>query len=261
MKKIYKNEEVKNILSGIYKINFPNGKCYIGLSNNIHKRILQHNRKDYQLGRIVGRAIHKYGLITEFELLEEIPPDNRQLMNQREKYWINFYKSNQKEYGYNMTQGGDGGSMGSGINNPNAAFNQQQLNDIINTLKNEPLLTMNSIAERYNVNVETIRCINRGERYKQDNLLYPIRQSYNQTRSRKSPNANLLEEEIEEIIELLYSSNLTFTQIAEQYKTSRYTIGKINSGKSYFNPKINYPIRNDSKIKQIQYHRKGETKI
>ena len=26
-------------VAGIYKINFPNGKCYIGLSNNIPRRM------------------------------------------------------------------------------------------------------------------------------------------------------------------------------------------------------------------------------
>ena len=31
------------MLSGIYKINFPNGKSYIGLSNNIERRINEVN--------------------------------------------------------------------------------------------------------------------------------------------------------------------------------------------------------------------------
>lgn len=29
-------------IAGIYKINFPNGKCYIGLSNNILRRMKEH---------------------------------------------------------------------------------------------------------------------------------------------------------------------------------------------------------------------------
>lgn len=31
--------------SGIYKINFPNGKSYIGLSNNIARRLKEHNNE------------------------------------------------------------------------------------------------------------------------------------------------------------------------------------------------------------------------
>lgn len=29
--------------SGIYKINFPNGKCYIGMSCDIERRLKEHN--------------------------------------------------------------------------------------------------------------------------------------------------------------------------------------------------------------------------
>ena len=64
MGKIYKMSETSNqynILSGIYKLNFPNGKCYIGLSNNIRKRVWTHNHNDYKLNRVVGNAINKYG--------------------------------------------------------------------------------------------------------------------------------------------------------------------------------------------------------
>lgn len=31
------------IVQGVYKINFPNGKSYIGISNNILRRIHEHN--------------------------------------------------------------------------------------------------------------------------------------------------------------------------------------------------------------------------
>ena len=37
-----KYEELKNGIIGIYKIVFPNKKIYIGLSNNIKRRIREH---------------------------------------------------------------------------------------------------------------------------------------------------------------------------------------------------------------------------
>ena len=43
MGQIYKIEDIPNHLWGIYKINFPSGKSYIGLSTNIKQRIKQHN--------------------------------------------------------------------------------------------------------------------------------------------------------------------------------------------------------------------------
>ena len=38
--------ELKNLqqnVSGIYKINYPNGKIYIGQSNDIKRRMYEHN--------------------------------------------------------------------------------------------------------------------------------------------------------------------------------------------------------------------------
>jgi predicted GIY-YIG superfamily endonuclease len=63
-----KINDIKNqIVCGIYKIDFPNGKSYIGQSVNIYKRIQEHNQKHRQL---VDKAIDKYGKIKDFVLLE-----------------------------------------------------------------------------------------------------------------------------------------------------------------------------------------------
>ena len=40
---IYKINELKNNMCGIYKINYKNKKCYIGQSKNIRRRIYEHN--------------------------------------------------------------------------------------------------------------------------------------------------------------------------------------------------------------------------
>lgn len=37
------NSSLKEVHSGVYKINFPNGKSYIGISNNMYRRMLEHN--------------------------------------------------------------------------------------------------------------------------------------------------------------------------------------------------------------------------
>lgn len=39
----YNLDNCPNNISGIYLISFPNGKIYIGLSNNIKRRIKEHN--------------------------------------------------------------------------------------------------------------------------------------------------------------------------------------------------------------------------
>ena len=38
-----KVSELQNGIMGIYKINYPNGKIYIGLSNDIKRRMMEHN--------------------------------------------------------------------------------------------------------------------------------------------------------------------------------------------------------------------------
>ena len=93
-----------------YKVtNLINGKIYIGKTNNFKKRKLEHTRYDVNNENIFHKALRKYGennfiweVIDECEGLDEI--------NKLEKYYIRKYKS-YKPNGYNMTKGGDGGSM------------------------------------------------------------------------------------------------------------------------------------------------------
>lgn len=115
---------ITDIYSGIYKITFPNNKIYIGLSNNMYRRMLEHNT-DFRNNLPIEKAIQKYGKITEFEILELIPSENRELMIEREKYWINFYNSTNKDIGYNISIGGDGANLGS--LNHEARFTEEEI--------------------------------------------------------------------------------------------------------------------------------------
>ncbi|WP_300924631.1 hypothetical protein [uncultured Clostridium sp.] len=37
--------------------------------------------------------------------------NNKELLSEREKYWIEFYKSYDQSIGYNLTKGGEGGAL------------------------------------------------------------------------------------------------------------------------------------------------------
>lgn len=98
----------------VYKItNKINNKIYIGQTENLKRRWRVHirtsnkpNSKNFQL---LHKAIHKYG--KENFLFEEI--DNFQNYKDvltAEIKWIKYYKSNVSEYGYNLTNGGEGHS-------------------------------------------------------------------------------------------------------------------------------------------------------
>ena len=60
-------------LCGIYKItNKINGKCYIGQSNDIHRRWKQELAPNAKLNPHLARAFEKYGIDNfEFEIIEE----------------------------------------------------------------------------------------------------------------------------------------------------------------------------------------------
>lgn len=95
----------------IYKItNQINQKIYIGKTNrNIKIRFKEHCRnvnKDSCEKRPLYAAMRKYGIENFFiELIEECSLDK---VEEREKYWIEFYQSFKN--GYNATIGGDGKS-------------------------------------------------------------------------------------------------------------------------------------------------------
>lgn len=107
---VYKNE--KNV---VYKFtNILNNKVYIGkTSTSLRKRVIGHltasrkwtkSRKGY-----FQNALSKYGINNfNIDILDRC--EDKQLLNEREIYWINYYNSNNKKYGYNMTPGGDGNS-------------------------------------------------------------------------------------------------------------------------------------------------------
>lgn len=105
--------------SYVYKLqNSINNKVYIGKANNPNERKIRHfsnartgYSKNYK-NQLIHKAITKYGEENfTFEIIEEC--ENETIALEREVYWIEIYKSYigkyGKEFGYNLTPGGDGG--------------------------------------------------------------------------------------------------------------------------------------------------------
>ena len=96
--------------TGIYCIeNTVNGKKYIGKSVNIpyrltgHKWALSENRHS---NSHLQRAYNKYGLENfKFYMLEECDKD---ILSDKEVYFIKKYKTKNQKFGYNLTDGGEG---------------------------------------------------------------------------------------------------------------------------------------------------------
>ena len=97
----------KNTICGIYKItNLLTEQCYIGQSVNIADRWKQHCKCGLGIQasatNVLYNAMQKDGVWNfSFELLEECP---RNLLNEKEKFWIQMYQSN--NFGFNSTKGG-----------------------------------------------------------------------------------------------------------------------------------------------------------
>ena len=89
----------------IYLItNLINGKKYVGQTRQkLRDRMYQHRSSKKTSG--IDGAIQKYGWEKfTVEVIEECPVEN---LNEREKYWIEFYDCKAPK-GYNLTDGGDG---------------------------------------------------------------------------------------------------------------------------------------------------------
>ena len=90
---------------GIYKLTDQiTGQSYIGQSVNVQERFRTHIKTALTYGKASNKlyqAMQKDGLYNfTFEILEEV---SRNDLNDREAYWIGFYKT--KEFGLNGTKG------------------------------------------------------------------------------------------------------------------------------------------------------------
>lgn len=207
---------------------------YIGKTNNLLYRRKQHeqydiinsNRREYHYP--LSRAIRKYG-IDNFEviILEQDIPD--ELIEEREIYWIDFYQTYYN--GYNQTKGGLGGHH-------YEKFSEEQIDSIIEMIKNK--IPFSEISEVFNISISHLSGINKGTKHHRDNEIYPLN---SMTHGRK-----LEGNDIEKIKDLLINTNLTQTEIAQQYNVCSTVISRINLGKTYKDSNLNYPLRDAYKI-------------
>ena len=89
----------------VYKHTVPNGKVYIGITKQNPNRRWR-NGHGYYSSNLFFNAILKYGWINiTHEILHE-GVTFEEACN-LEKYYIQYYNSNNSEYGYNITKGGE----------------------------------------------------------------------------------------------------------------------------------------------------------
>ena len=102
----FKRIEIKSE-PGIYKLtSLINGKCYIGKSVDVKKRVADHFKSVVGIKSIADQAVHHAILKEGFWnwQIEIITYCDKDKLNELEKYYIEFFKA--QEFGYNKTGGG-----------------------------------------------------------------------------------------------------------------------------------------------------------
>lgn len=88
----------------IYKITcLINGKVYIGKEE-------KYNKSYYGSGNFIKLAIKKYGK-SNFNKVIICVCSSIEELNEKEKFYIEFFNSRNKDVGYNISAGGDGGPL------------------------------------------------------------------------------------------------------------------------------------------------------
>ena len=211
----------------VYKIeNNINHKIYIGQTNNLERRIKEH-RHDKRMNHPIYNAIHKYG----WENFSVETLYFGEDYNTKEKEYIKLYRSNEKEFGYNIQNGGQDSS---GENNQQSKLTQQQVDLLMKDLK-ETNVEFDKLAEKYNVSIKTIRNVNTGIAWRKNDITYPIREPL------ICPSIN--HEKIKLIKKMLRDGFYSIDYIARMFKVERYVILNINKGVTYYDENDEYPIR------------------
>lgn len=242
-----------NVMCGIYLIEYPNGKVYIGQAQNIHLRMLEHNsrarighRGDGKKLQLCDKKIKEYfeNGVQEYVVLEECPINELDI---KEDYWISYYDSLNKEKGYNFLDKGDVSGR-RGVDNVNASINADQLKAIISLLQNNYELSYQDIADRTGASLNVVQHINWGTRYINPYLQYPLRKSNTHASTKKTVEDYF--ESNERLIELKEDLKWSWWLSIEVDLTNKYNIPlnimhEINTGKKFENVgNYSYPIRN-----------------
>lgn len=173
-------------------------------------------------------AIAKYGESNfSFDIVEWTEDyDNREIQLIKE---LNTLSPN----GYNIATGGVRNVM-IGEEHPRNTVDDNTVTCIIKDLS-DGKLSDRDIAKKYITTDKVVADINHGYSHRRDNVDYPIR--------KKSGLQKLSLQQVEEIIDKLSHTTMTYEEIAKQYGVSKGAIYHINKGLTFYDSNRKYPIR------------------
>lgn len=217
-----------------------NGHQYIGQTDNIERRKREHrsnanNPLSKEYSYLFHKKLREYGEENFiFSILQELK--DTEDINEAEKFWIEKFKTyvGDNNGGYNLTRGGQ--------DNSHNAIYDLEIKNIKNDIKNK--VSFNEIKNKYGISISHISAINHGTYYRDENETYPLCKYYKD------------KDEIKYIKDLIKTSNIPLTKLAEDLGICYSSIKKINSGKMWNDINDDYPLRkistNKSRAIQIQ---------
>lgn len=250
-------DAIQNNVCGIYLIrNNINNKIYIGQSLNTHRRWNEHLRsgqpEKYSKKSLrdsntpIHKAMQKYGIENfTITILEQC---SKEELDEKEQYWIYLLNSNDKNIGYNITNGGQKNFALKGELHSQAKLTQKQVDEIVILLKTSNK-TFTEISSLYNISNATICMINTGKIWHNNSFIYPLRKTTTGLKGSKNPQSKFTEQEVMELRQL-YSQGYTLKTIPQKYKdkASNSAITSIFYGKTY----KHLPIWNKNTQKWIE---------
>lgn len=230
-------EELK--VPGIYKITYDNNKIYIGQAISIWSRAHEHNNKNRYP---CDKALKKHE--ASIEILEKVQ-DVTQL-DQLESKWISYFNATNKKIGYNILSEGNASGK-SGVDNCNAAYNKEEIQQIYDLLLNHTEFSYIDIANKYGVSQDTILKIAKGYTYHDTNLSYPLR-TQNHEANKKNDLFDYFDNEMDIYLlkdDLKYRWDLSIeVDLKQKYNLPIRVLRDINLGRKFQNyGEYNYPIR------------------
>ena len=233
--------DITTKISGIYKINFPNNKIYIGRAIDIKRRIKEHYvKKDNTPCQKALLYYFENPSEIEFEILFIQEKQDLDELKEKEIYYIELYKACNRDKGYNLLKGGEGADCG--VDNVASKITQKDLEDIIKRLQNGE--SNMDIGKIYNIHADTIGRINNGKTYYNENLEYPLRKEKIKNNSFKNGNSFKREQYLKAIS--LIKKGKPITEISKEVNIGTSTLYKINTGKHFICKELNdsFPLFN-----------------
>lgn len=230
---------------GIYMYeNKKTHKKYIGQSTNIERRRQEHLKWPSKFSyfdnelQVIGEENFYFTILEECTVQE---------LDEREKYWINFYDS--KNNGYNLTAGGQNYR---GEANPGAKLAESTVKKIIERLR-DTTISIQALAKEYNVHYNTVSDINRCltwnwlHEYKNN-----IRLESQGSLLRGELGTNkITESQAIKIINKIKGSTQSLASIAREFNIKSSLVYDINRCRTWtYLHNYKYNIRNESKLEK-----------